>query len=301
MPDTKAQGTVWDVPAGKLAAASTGLWNELGEQGAGIIMRLKDDELFRQRVASHMLDGAWQPLSSSQLVAAVVIMGRENVWLPTDWCRYFGFRLPEDELMRAAEIPFSPETLDMAKEDFFLFYALPRTPDEKKVITIRYWPALCRHNGNHVWLGPWVDGLTLRSLGEEVLSGWQLVRKNVIRGSSLKSYTEQVAMLPEHWQVPSAIQEVMKSSLMFIKTGILANKASCSRTSSFINTMGPDKPDRCLTVGSCGIDGKVRQGSVGITVYWSHLEQEEYMRGPGSIDYSRKRYVGMGAAWKPGM
>ena len=37
------EGTVWAAPAGKLASASTKLWNELGNRGGVVIVKLDED------------------------------------------------------------------------------------------------------------------------------------------------------------------------------------------------------------------------------------------------------------------
>ena len=54
MSDSK-KGTAWTVPAGKLAATLTKLWNELNEDGADIVIQLDENEAFRKKITKFML------------------------------------------------------------------------------------------------------------------------------------------------------------------------------------------------------------------------------------------------------
>jgi len=62
------ENTVWTLPAGKVAAATTKLWTQLGSQGSDIVARLDDDEQFRTRIAKFMLQGGIESSSHIKLV-----------------------------------------------------------------------------------------------------------------------------------------------------------------------------------------------------------------------------------------
>jgi len=297
MQNSKVQGTVWDVPTGKFNAGSTKLWNSLGENGQNVIIRLDEEPDFCSRVAEFMQNGARSPSFHQEL--ACEIMGRENVWLPIDWCRYYGYRLMEKELKQAAEIPFSPEVLEQAKDDYFLFYAMPITPDGNSPLTVRMLGSLLKRTADRSFatVGPWVDSQFFDGIIKDTLSGWQLVRKEIMPDSVNKSYSEQMLLLDEYLSVPSPIQEAMKSILIYIKTGKRVNLKKCSRTNYLFSQHGAKDPEKCISVGffpELWLPKKLPKHLM-LWAWHDYLELEDWMR---DTDYARKSCLGMGAAWK---
>ncbi len=287
-------GTVWELPTGKFTAGSGKLWRLLGHRGADIITRLDEDPDFNQRVADFMLNGAILP-SVHQEVASL-IMGPQNVWLPSDWHQYYGYRLSRKELAKAKEIPFSRETLLWAKDDYFLFYAVPYLKGEDNLLTVWGLWRLVRGSscGGKLEIGPWLRNNRFDCLDTETLSGWQLVNKSFIPGTLNKSYSEQLNKLAQHLEPPSAIQEAMKTVLLYMKTGQQVPSRQCVRTRSQLGT----HDDRCITVGT---DPRYYETTkplreLSLYVYWSHCEHQSWMK---QDDYVQKPFLGMGASVKP--
>ena len=298
MQDSKARGTVWEVPAGKFNAGATKLWNSLGESGQNVITQLDGDPDYCRRVAEFMRSGGMIPSLHQEL--ACEIMGKENVWLPIDWCRYYGYPLTEKEFQQTVEIPFSPEVLEQAKDDYFLLYAMPIMPNGEGSLTVRMlWSLLeVKDDKSFAHVGPWIDSQSFDGIVKDTLSGWHLVRKEIIPDSVNKSYSEQASLLDENLQVPSPIQEAMKSILVYIKTGKRVNQKKCSRTSCMIYSNGAQEPEKCISVGFFPQLWQSKKISRGLMLWaWhSYLESHDWMR---DIDYARQPDLGMGAAWRP--
>ena len=248
------ENTVWTLPAGKVAAATTKLWTQLGSQGADIVARLDDDEQFRTRIAKFMLQGGIESSAHIKLVRA--IMGEERLWGAEEWSAFYGVGFTKKQLREVAEFPWSEDVLNApcpfhkgksVKETHFAFLGLDKI--KGKPLTILKWQELHPDSGQPKFYSYGPDNWYAKEkFGNEPTCGfrWYLMPLEIVPKSTDKTYQEQVAMLPADYEVPLAIEEVFKDILYYRKNDIYLN---------------PTKYGRCQDVASDG--GRVSVGSFG--------------------------------------
>ena len=192
MKGSKAEeGTVWTVPAGKLAAATTKLWNQLGNQGARVIVQLDDDESFVKRVAKFAIGGAYQSTTSQKLVRQ--IMGK-NFFGVEEAVKHFGVKPTETQLQVLAEVPFTKEDLQQTKDTHILVAVFPLSiPDIRKRVERSLF-----YGHEDAWYN---NEQFAKDKGK---AGWYLIRKDIVPNSFSETWQEQQALLAKNEEVPTA-------------------------------------------------------------------------------------------------
>jgi len=232
------ENTVWTLPAGKVAAATTKLWTQLGSQGADIVARLDDDERFRTRIAKFMLQGGIE--SSAHIKLVRVIMGEERFWGAEEWSAFYGVRFTKKQLHEVAEFPWSEDVLNApcpfhkdksVKETHFAFLGLDKI--KGKPLTILKWQELHPAMGQPKFYSYAPDNWYAKEkFGNEPTCGfrWYLMPLEIVPKSENKTYQEQIAMLPaDDYEVPHAIEEVTKDILYYRKNGTYLNPTRYGR------------------------------------------------------------------------
>jgi len=266
------ENTVWTLPAGKVTAATTKLWTQLGSQGADIVARLDDDEQFRARIAKFMLQDGIE--SSADIKLVRVIMGEERLWGAEEWSAFYGLRFTKKQLREVAEFPWSKDVLNTpcpfykgksVKETHFAFLGLDVF--KGKSLTILKWQELHPASGQPKFDSYAPDNwYSKKNFSNEPTCGfkWYLMPLEIVPESTYKIYAEQTAMLSADYEVPLAIEEVTKVILYYRKNGVYLN---------------PTKYSRCQDVASVG--RRVLVGgfdSRGLLVYgWSDDDRDGYI------------------------
>ena len=78
---------------------------------------------------------------------------------------------------------------------------------------------------------------------------WYLLLKDIVPNSENKTFEEQQAMLPEEYEVPSAVAEIAKNLFVFEKSGSHANPNRYARTADL------DSARYRVRVGDCDAGG----------------------------------------------
>ena len=146
------------------------------------------------------------------------ILGNKNVFGPEEWTRIFGINTIIDN--SSIEIPWSAEVLRNPgiNQSHFLFLGVDEF--NGKPLNLQAWcdyfqgtdhPKFLRSGG--IWfLSEEFSQLTC-------LSRWYLMTKSVALGSKNVYYYQQLSMLPENYEVPTAIERVTGNLLYHLQNG----------------------------------------------------------------------------------
>jgi hypothetical protein len=153
----------------------------------------------------------------------------------TDWQTYFNLALPIRLVAAAGQFPWRPTVLDapcpfhrgrLVRDTHFAFVSL----DSMTMMELqRLNPKGGQprfYSDEDSWYADEAFAIE-RTLGLR----WHLLLKEIVPGSENKTFEEQQAMLPEDYEVPSALAETAKSLLRAKKTGAYANGTRYACTS----------------------------------------------------------------------
>jgi hypothetical protein len=179
--------------------------------------------------------------NSCNIVEAKEILGEKNVFGQDEWLKYFqamGINLgsTEDEIRNAGAIPWSKEKLRNTgvNQPFFLFLGVKDINGEP--LNINKWNSLLNKGQNPQFYRPPTGTAlsnTLTSTNKNFdlkiftyfksefsqvscQLRWYLTNASVLVGSVKRSYDQQLAMLPDGYEVPSAIERVTANFLYYL-------------------------------------------------------------------------------------
>lgn len=116
---------------------------------------------------------------------------------PAQWASQCGFRLTKAHKATFAEVPFSAELLKLCKDTHILV----------PILKLSIMQLHGKFNGLFYQKDdPWYRTEAFANKQAEV--GWILLRREVVPGSTSRSWTDQQALVPEGEQVPSATELV---------------------------------------------------------------------------------------------
>ena len=222
------EGTVWMVPAGKLAAAQTKLWNELNGQGAAIITQIDEDEHFRLKVADFMLRRGIEPSTDQRIVRA--IMGK-NYFGPEDWVKLYGASFTKKQLRELASFPWNEEILmstcplcgKTVHDCHFAHVGLPAIQASPlSIVKFREFYPETGQPKFYTYGNAWYNDNDLTKVTTLQLR-WYLTHVEIVPKSESKTTQDQQAMLPAEYELPLAIEETVKSFHCVRKTGNYPN------------------------------------------------------------------------------
>ena len=190
--------------------------------------RIRSDVDYAKLVTKCMLsDGTHDPIHD-KLVRAV--MGK-NFWGIEDWLYYSLIKefLTKEQRRKVVDFPWwDNDTLNspcpfnkgkLVKDTHFAFLGISGINGQP--LTVAKWLKLYPGNGQPKFYfdtDPWHVGQPHTDVVTMQLR-WYLMLKDIVPGSTSKTPEEQVAMLPEGYEVPTTIMEVTKDILVFRKTG----------------------------------------------------------------------------------
>jgi len=201
------EGTVWSLPAGKVASASAKMWNRLAGDGARVIAQLDDDESFRDRVAEFMFRGGFNPTCFQKI--AQEIMGKNFLGVP-DAIRHFGVHLAAEQEKALSEVAFPENVLRECAKTHILFPGFPLT-----ILDVR---AKMPHGHFCSYEDAWYNSQPFAS--SALILRWYLLRKEAVADSFSKPFADQQKLLLATEEVPSACEVVYSTMLYERVTGI---------------------------------------------------------------------------------
>jgi hypothetical protein len=144
---------------------------------------------------------------------------------------YYGHTLTNEERDRLDWISFSEETLQKSRETHILVPGFPMTIAEIRAkvpaaFTSRFWDS-----GRH---GPYFDDDIGAAANEKVRLQWFLLRRNIVQGSTSKTYDEAVRMLGPDEELPRACELVNAMVVYWLATGTKLFSGLYSHSSSLV-------------------------------------------------------------------
>jgi len=144
---------------------------------------------------------------------ARAIMGKGFLGL-NDAQQHFGIVFDDDQLQKLAEIPFDEATLQACRDTHSLFPGFPLS-----VLDIRQ---RSRRRGEKLFYSDkdaWYNGEEF-ARDEKVGLRWYLVRKDIIKDSTSKTFQEQTTLLPDTEETPRACELVYMIMLTYLAKGV---------------------------------------------------------------------------------
>ncbi|MFH1111904.1 MAG: hypothetical protein V1712_02435 [Patescibacteria group bacterium] len=276
MPNSPKDGTVWTVPVGKHNTAMSKLYNNLGNQGASIIIQLDEDDRFNKKAADFLLRRGVEP-SVDQRVARA-IMGK-NYWGPENWIATYGGIYTKKQLLLLRHFNWSEEFLmstcllcgKVVRDCHFAHVGLETIQGSPlSIVKFRGFYPETGQPKFYAYGNAWYNDQNFATATTLQL-GWYLTHLEIVPKSEKKTTQDQMVMLPPEYEMPSAIEETMKSFHYYRQTG------------KYVNS---NRYARCKDVTSDGY--RVIAGA--FDAYGFHLD---YCRG-GYCDYG----IGVGASRK---
>lgn len=165
------------------------------------------DEGFVHRLLTRLFDEARTVVARTEsLHRAREIMGA-NFHGPDQVAEHFRVRFTEPELEKLRFMPFTTATLESCKDTHVLVAGYPLSILEVK-----------KRAKPHFWNQDWYNGEAFAKKTKPELR-WYLVRKQAVKDSFSKTWTEQLTLLPEGEIVPKACVMVYTIILHFLTTG----------------------------------------------------------------------------------
>jgi len=227
------------------------------------LARLRSDKDYAKRVAEFMLCGGIESSADLRIVRA--IMG-DRIFGPEEWSAFYGARLPK----RIPAFPWSEDVLKSLSpfhggktvaETHFAFLGLATLNGEP--LTINKWRELHPRSGQPRFHSdnPWYCNEQFATDATCEFK-WYLMPLNIVPSSERKTYQEQLALLPEDYEVPTTIVEVAKCILVFRKTSTYAN---------------PNWYGRCIDISSSGHRvgvGFFVRNALYVDRYWDYVRDD---------------------------
>lgn len=234
MPNSPKDGTVWTVPVGKHNTAMSKLYNNLGNQGASIIIQLDEDDRFNKKVSDFMLRRGVEPSVDQRIARA--IMGK-NYFGPEDWIASFNARFTKKQLREVSHFPWNEEILmstcplcgKIVRDCHFAHVGLETIQDGPlSIVKFRGFYPETSQPKFYAYGNAWYNDQNFATATTLQL-GWYLTHLEIVPKSENKTTQDQMAMLPPEYEMPSAIEETMKSVHYYRKTGKYVNSNRYAR------------------------------------------------------------------------
>lgn len=192
----------------------------MGDKEAQAVIESKSNDLARRVVEFIRSGGRGQ---SSAQETAKLLMGINRI-LPRDMASKLGAKYSDKELKSLEKIPWSAELLQELRETHILFPTVPLSIMEVRANVPRN--TFCDQD----WYG---REKFAKSERPEVR--WHLIRKDHLPGSTSKTYPDQLAMLSDKEENPSAVVLVQLMAIYSLTTGKKLFESvyarSCSKSS----------------------------------------------------------------------
>jgi hypothetical protein len=260
----KADG-LWTMQKGEFEESVTALERQIVAAGGNpreLFDRLRTDKSYLASIVKFMISE--QPIGLATEARIARAMLGNNMFGVEDWQALYGVKFTKKQIREAGKFPWSEDVLNgkcpfnpgkLVRETHFAFLGLTGINGEP--LTVKKWMALHPATGQprfYFASGPWHAGQPYADEATMELK-WHLLLKSIVPGSTDKTPEQQVAMLPEEYEVPSTIAEVTKDILVFRKTNVRHNFshwAACKE-----RTIKTSKVDKGLVscVGSFRGDG----------------------------------------------
>ncbi|MDO8500091.1 MAG: hypothetical protein Q7S66_05580 [bacterium] len=184
----------------------------------------RTDGEYTGRIAQAMMRKGLVGSIESRL--AQVVLGR-NIFTDADWMSYYDAKFTRKQIHEAGKFPWDEDVLNspcpfnsgkLVKDTHFAFLGISGINGQP--LTVAKWlehPATGQPKFYYN-TDPWHVGQPHTDVATMQLR-WYLMLRNIVPGSTSTPPEEQVAMLPEGYEVPTTIMEVTKDILVFRKTG----------------------------------------------------------------------------------
>lgn len=209
-------GTWNNVPAGTLNAVEIKLFgNELGNQGERVITQLHKDKKYLHKVGQYMLSGGIEPSIDQRARAH---MGK-NCFGPEDWVASFGASFTKKQLRELVHFPWNEEILmstcplcgKIVRDCHFAHVGFETIQGEAlSIVKFRGFYPETSQPKFYAYGNAWYNDQDFARLTTLSL-GWYLTHLEIVPKSESKTTQNQQAMLPAEYEMPSAIEETMKS------------------------------------------------------------------------------------------
>lgn len=190
-----------------------------------------------KRVVDFVRRGGYDASTDYENLARV-IMG-ENFLGIEEVTRHFGVSFTQKQAKELVDIPFTEAELQECRSTHLLVAGYPLSfPDVRKTASSLFYRSEDAWYDEHAF-----------ATDEKVDLRWYLVRKDVVDGSTEKTWDEQQAMLAENEETPRACEFVYSVILYALATGIRLFPSIYGRAAS------EDTDGRHVYIGSFGADG----------------------------------------------
>jgi len=188
-------------------------------------------ELFAQIESGKVNKGRMQEFlrGSTQTVTVKVaqeVMGKKNFFGPEEWTKFFGKKF---QLTTIPEIPRSQSELENPgiNQEHFLFLGVDNL--DGKPLNLPAWHKVYSGENHPKFYWDWY--LTHKFAQVSCELRWYLMPVGVVEGSLSLAYDRQVALLPDKYEVPTALARVTANILYYLLNKKYLDTGSWSRTS----------------------------------------------------------------------
>jgi len=153
--------------------------------------------------------------------------GAKNIFGPDEWTGFFGGRFNLDSI---PEIPWSQTEIEKPgiKQEHFLFLVLDRL--EGMPLNLSTWYHLYRGGAHPKFFGDWY--LIMPFAQDACEYRWYNMPTCIVEGSDALSYSDQVALLPDEYEVPTVTERVTANILYFLLNGRYLDTDCSARVSN---------------------------------------------------------------------
>jgi hypothetical protein len=225
---TRQTNGLWTMTKGEFEESVTALERAVVNQGGNprdLFDLFRTDGEYAGRIAQAMMRKGLVGSIESRL--ARVVLGR-NIFTDADWMSYYDAKFTKKQIREAGKFPWGEDVLNspcpfnsgkLVKDTHFAFLGISGINGQP--LTVAKWLELHPATGQPKFYfntDPWHLGQPHTDVTTMQLR-WYLMLRDIVPGSTSKTPEEQVAMLPEGYEVPTTIMEVTKDILVFRKTG----------------------------------------------------------------------------------
>ena len=264
---TRQTNGLWTMTKGEFEESVTALERAVVAQGGNprdLFDLFRTDDEYAGRIAQSMMRKGFVGSIESRL--ARVVLGR-NIFTDADWMSYYDAKFTKKQIREAGKFPWDENVLNspcplnsgkLVKDTHFAFLGISGINGSP--LTVAKWLELHPATGQPKFYfnnDPWHVGQPYTDVATMQLR-WYLMLRDIVPGSMSKTPEEQVAMLPEGYEVPTTIMEVTKDILVFRKTGERPNGsrwAACTE-----RTVKTDK----VSAGGVSCVGSFDEGGLGV-------------------------------------
>ncbi|MDD5032693.1 MAG: hypothetical protein PHC85_01035 [Candidatus Pacebacteria bacterium] len=264
---TRQTSGLWTMTKGGFEESVASLERAITKQGGNpcdLFDLFRTDNEYACRIAQAMMRKGLVGSIGSRL--ARVVLGR-NIFDDADWMSYYDAKFTKKQLREAGKFPWGEDVLNspcpfnkgkLVKDTHFAFLGLSRINGAP--LTVAKWLELHPATEQPKFYfnnDPWHVGQPHTDVATMQLR-WYLMLKDIVPDSTSKKPEEQVAMLPEGYEVPTTIAETTKDILVFRKTGNRPNSsrwAACTERIVKTDKVAAGSVGGVSCVGGFGEDG----------------------------------------------